>query len=497
MVKLQILLAVGIALLKSSFTSGETYTFPEGFKIGAASASYQIEGGWNEDGKSPSIWDTITQNQVAPCYIEDCSSGNVAADSYHMYEKDLQALEDVGFEVYRFSISWSRIIPDGAEVNMKGIEYYHKIIDGLIERGIKPLVTIYHWDLPQYIQDLGGWTNPLIVDYFAVYADVLFEHYGDKVKDWITFNEPSVFCGEGYGSDTKAPAIPTPGIGDYLCAHHVLLSNAAAYKLYRNKYYNDQQGRVGICLNAGFSYPFDETVDPSIPEKAIQFDLGKFANPIFSKDGGYPDVMVQQIGSKSMNEGRRWSRLPEMTQETKDYIRGTADFLALNYYSSGLAKQREGEPDGISWWADTDLDGGQDPSWKRAKSTWLFRVPQGLQDLLVWIKDRYDNPEVMITENGWSDDGQLDDDDRVEYLQAHLAAVIRAVRDDQCHVTAYTVWSLTDNFEWKMGYTERFGIHYIDFDSADKERVPKKSAQFFKDMIPTKTFEYEVSDRWG
>lgn len=226
-------------------------------------------------------------------------------------------------------------------------------------------------------------------------------------------------------------------------------------------------------------------------DKDIEFNLGKFAHPIFSKDGGYPQVMIDEIGNKSLKEGRPWSRLPAMSTELKEYIKGTADFLALNYYSSGLVRPREDhEYTEVSWWGDTDLNGGQKPEWKRAKSTWLFQVPEGLRDLLIWIKDNYDNPEVMISENGWSDDGELEDYGRVEYLQLHLEALSQAMKSG-CNVTAYTVWSLTDNFEWKMGYVERFGIHYINFLSEAKTRVPKMSALFFKEFLKTRTFTCE------
>lgn len=211
-------------------------------------------------------------------------------------------------------------------------------------------------DLPQYIQDLGGWTNPIIVDYFKEYADVLFAHYGDRVKRWITVNEPSVFCGEGYGYGTKAPAIFSGGVGDYLCAHHVLLANAAVYHMYKEKYFSQQNGQVGICLNSGFNYP-DEGVDPSFAEKAMEFELGKFSNAIFSETGGYPQVMIDQIGNKSEAEGRKKSRLPTFSEEEKRFVKGSADFLALNYYSSRLTRPRVPVPnEKITWWSDTNLD---------------------------------------------------------------------------------------------------------------------------------------------
>jgi len=497
MLSLVVVIAVAV-IINSSPSLADTYTFPSTFKIGAATASYQIEGAWNEDGKSPNIWDTLTHSN--PDFIFDRSNGDVAADSYHLYEKDLDALTYIGFEVYRFSISWSRIIPNGARVNKAGIDYYNKVIDGLIARGIEPLVTMFHWDLPQYLQDLGGWPNRLIVDYYRVYADTLFEHFGDRVKRWITFNEPSVFCGEGYGYGSHAPAIQSSGIGgDYMCAHNVLLSHAAAYHLYKEKYFDQQQGQVGICLNSGFNYPYDETIDASVTDRAQQFELGKFAHPIFTEEGGYPQVMIDLIGAKSQAEGRPWSRLPTFTDEEKDSLRRTSDFFALNYYTSRLTLPRDEDPNvPISWWADTNIDSPVDPSWNRAKSSWLFSVPQGLQDLLNWIKDNYNNPTVLITENGWSDDGEMDDESgRILYIRGHLAAVSRAI-DDGCDIVAYTVWSLCDNFEWARGFTERFGIHYVDFDSADKDRLMKKSAEFFKDLMVTKTFDYDKEHPvWG
>lgn len=286
----------------------------------------------------------------------------------------------------------------------------------------------------------------------------------------------------------KPPSIESLGVGDYLCVHNVLQANAAVYRLYKEKYFKKQRGKVGICLNSVFAWPLNKT-DAIAAERAMQFDLGKYANPIFGEIGGYPQVMIDILGNKSKAEGQPWSRLPTMTPAVRYYIKGTADFLALNYYTSVLVSDRIDDGSGPSWFTDLNVNYHIDPSWKQAKSDWLRSAPQGLHDLLVWIKDRYKNPTVMITENGWSDDGQLEDDGRVEYLKVHLAAVSRAINEKKCNVIAYTVWSLTDNFEWKLGYTERFGIHYIDFNSTDKTRVPKKSAKFFKKFMKTKSFE--------
>lgn len=305
--------------------------------------------------------------------------------------------------------------------------------------------------------------------------------------------------GGGYGDGYHAPGLHSPGVGDYLCAHHVLLSHAAAYHLYKDTYFTEQQGKIGIVVNTGYNYRGDDTVAPEVAERAQEFESGRFANPIFSKEGGYPQVVIDQVNMKSEREGRPWSRLPSMTPAEQAWIQGTADFMALNYYTSSKVWPRPDDPnDSPSIWSDTNVWGFKDDSWKKSASDWLVNCPQGLQDILVYIKNKYDNPFIMITENGWSDlPGVIQDDERVQYVKAHLAAISRAIKESECKVVAYTVWSLTDNFEWARGYTERFGIHYIDFDSAEKTRVPKASAIWFKEFMKTRKFEYEVEGVWG
>ncbi|KAG5671234.1 hypothetical protein PVAND_001443 [Polypedilum vanderplanki] len=429
----------------STLVFAEIYNFPNNFIWGAASASYQIEGAWNVDGKIPSIWDTASHKNNSS--IRDGSTGDDAGMSYYYYEKDIQALKDIGFEVYRFSIAWTRILTKANQVNQKGIDYYNKVIDGLLDVGIQPLVTMYHWDLPQYLQDLGGWTNPAIVKYFEVYADTLFASFGDRVEEWITFNEPKTFCNGGYGEGWDAPEIKTVGnIGSYLCSHHVLLAHANVYHLYKNKYFTKQQGKVGICLDTTFSFPANENVTDELVDKAMHFSLGRYANPIYSADGDYPSVMREAIDQKSENEGRRWSRLPHFTTAQIESLHGAADFLALNYYTSSLI-----QPYSHLGWniadSDSEIHSFHDDSWKRSASSWLVSVPE--------------------------------DDGRVEYLREHLATMSRAITDG-CRVEAYTVWSLTDNFEWMKGYTERFGIYAINFTDPERPRIPKKSVDLMK-----------------
>lgn len=347
-------------------------------------------------------------------------------------------------------------------------------------------ITMYHWDLPQYISDVGGFMDPIIVEYFRTYADVLYRSFGQRVKRWITFNEPYIFCIHGYADGSKPPLIKNEGVGEYICGHNTLKAHAAAYHLYNEKYRNEQKGEVGICFVSHFFYP-DKDVAPQLAEQVQQIMLGWFMNPIFTKNGGYPQVMIDEIARTSQDG---ISRLPAMSDEMKTSLIGAADFLALNYYTSRLVRPQAEVPTVRSWMADTGVDFLVDAKWKRGKSVWLYQVPQGLHDLLVWIKDRYNNPKVMITENGISDDGQLDDDDRVDYLKGHLAAVSTAISKDHCNVVGYTVWSIIDNLEWTQGYTEKFGIYAVNMSSPNKERIAKKSALFFKSMMKDKSFTY-------
>lgn len=345
---------------------------------------------------------------------------------------------------------------------------------------------MYHYDLPQWIQDEGGFLNSNIVQYFELFADTVFKELGSRVKIWITFNEPFDTCIEGYGTGISAPLVKSPGVGEYLCGHNLLLAHAAAFHLYKDQYAADQRGLIGITLDGRFYYPKDSSVGDDVVQRAVQFDIGWFANPIYSHDGGYPKVMIDEINERSKREGRPWSRLPEMTEAVKDYIKGSADFLGYNYYSSRLVQLNSSDYDPNtepSWLSDSRMIYATDPTWKRAKSTWLYSVPQGLHDALVWFKNEYNNPAVFITENGWSDDGELEDDGRIEYLKSHLTSISKAINEDGCNVFGYTAWSIIDNFEWLRGYTEHFGLFSVNLTSLTKERTAKKSASFMHDVI--------------
>lgn len=348
------------------------------------------------------------------------------------------------------------------------------------------MVTLFHWDIPRWLQDLGGLTNPIFVDHFRYFADVLFKNFGSRVKTWITMNEPFNFCTIGYGQATWAPSIRSPGVGEYYCGHFMLLAHAAAYHLYKDKYFNDQRGSIGITLDSRFYYAKNASITTKDLHRAQEYRLGWFAHPLFSRAGGYPKIMVDEIGARSKLEGRPFSRLPHMDENTKALVRGSSDFFGLNYYTSRLLtleKKEYGPDEPPAWFKDSRGIIDIDPNWTCAKSEWLYSVPQGLRHLLNWIKNEYDNPPVLITENGWSDEGELEDDGRIAYFKSHLTAISKAINNDGCDVIGYTAWSLLDSFEWNRGYLEKFGLFAVNLTSPKKERSAKKSAKFLKKFI--------------
>ncbi|KAK7789829.1 hypothetical protein R5R35_007360 [Gryllus longicercus] len=464
-------------------------TFPAGFMFGTATAAYQVEGAWNEDGKGENIWDHMVHEH--PEYIRDNATGDIADDSYHKYEEDVRLLAELGSDFYRFSISWARILPKGdlSQINQLGLNYYDNLINELLDKGIEPLVTMYHWDLPQALQELGGWPNPILVDYFEDYARLLIESYGDRVKHWITFNEPLEFT-MGYAKEAyMPPSINKPGVGDYLATHTVLLAHARVYHMYDTEYRPTQQGNISITLNTDWVEPAsDSPEDIAAQDRMLQFNFGWFAHPIFSEEGDYPQVMRERVAANSEAEGLPRSRLPTFTPEEVAFIRGSSDFLGLNHYTTSIATSGEEGPN-PSRDRDRGSVGCQDPTWPTSASSWLKVAPWGFRKLLNWLHKEYNGVTIMVTENGFSDSGELNDAGRENYYKTYINALWEAIMIDGVNVFAYAAWSALDNFEWTRGYAERFGIYHVNYDDPNLTRTPKSSAQLLKSIFTEKMVE--------
>lgn len=465
-------------------------TFPSGFFWSVATSAYQIEGGWNEDGKGASIWDTFSHQ---PGTIDDGTTGDVACDSYHKYLDDVNALKSLGVKHYRFSLSWARILPTGADAvpNPKGIEYYNNLINALLAAGIEPAVTLYHWDLPQALEDRGGWLNEsVIVPAFREYARHVFAAFGDRVKFWITLNEPYITANAGYGKGKKAPGIKGEGDLVYIAAHNLIKAHAEAYHVYNTQFRPVQKGYIGITLNIVWKEPLDpnNSLDVMAAERSMNFDLGWFANPIYV-DGDYPDVMKKQVLYKSLQQGFPKSRLPEFTEEEKLRVKGTSDFFGLNTYTTRLIQHVQQPTEQPSFFRDQDVREQINPAWLTSGSAWLLVNPPGLRSLLNWIKSHYGNPAIYVTENGISDrNGTMEDWHRIYYYKHYVNNVLKAIDMDQVRVIGYTAWSLMDNFEWEKGISERFGLFHVDFSDPNKPRTPKASAKYYSQLVADNGF---------
>ncbi|BET01143.1 glycoside hydrolases [Nesidiocoris tenuis] len=460
--------------------------FPDGFLFGVASSSFQIEGAWDIDGKGESIWDRATHDK--PKTVADGSNADVACDSYHLYKEDVLLIKSIGFDFYRFSISWPRLLPKGEihDVNESGILYYSNLIDELLANGIEPMVTLYHWDLPQHLQDIGGWMNPLIIDYFADYARLAFERFGDRVKWWITINEPEMVA-IGHGKDWFAPALKHFGTGEYLSAHHLLLAHATAYRIYHTEFRSSQRGQVTIALNMMYHWPKTESkLDKEAAERAMQFQMGWFAEPIYGKKGDYPKIMKDFIGQASKAEGRIKSRLPEFTPEQSSLLKGSSDFFGLQHYTSTVVAHEPEISDPNATHKDLQVTYSSSQNWKGSHIPWLKIVPQGFRECIKWVTAKYGEQNIFVTECGYGDYEEFDslnDDVRIEYFQTYLEEMLKAMNEDGCKVSGFAAWSIFDNFEWFDGLRPKFGLVKVDFKDPNKKRTKKKSAEYFKALI--------------
>jgi len=453
--------------------------FPDGFVWGAATAAYQIEGAWDEDGKGLNIWDVFTKEEG---HIKDGSSGDVACDSYHKYKEDVQLLKNMGLSSYRFSISWARILPNGlGEKNQLGIDYYNNLINELLANDITPAVTLYHWDLPQALEDQGGWLNSSVSTWFEEYSRVCFTEFGDRVKFWITLNEPKETSLQGYGGGTMAPGIIGLGTTAYIAAHNQIRAHAAAYRAYKADFAAAQGGKIGITLNINWGEPRDpaDSGDLDASETYMQFNLGWYAHAIFV-DGKYPEVMRSKIDDKSEEQGFVESRLPQFSDEDSAMILGSSDFLGMNFYTSAIVYPEIADINDVSFYSDQDVSSYQEEAWFASGSSWLYVTPWGIREALKWASRQYNHPDIYITENGYSSKlANLDDLHRVYYYKHYVNQVLKAVKIDGVSVKGYYAWSLLDNFEWGNGYTEKFGLHRVNMSDPARERTPKESSYFF------------------
>ncbi|XP_077982467.1 lactase-like protein [Glandiceps talaboti] len=473
-----------------------TGKFPSGFAWGIATAAYQIEGAWNKDGKGPSIWDTYSHTEGK---VFGNENGDIACDSYHKVEEDVVLLKELGVSHYRFSLSWPRILPNGKNdlVNHDGLSYYHRLINALVEANIQPMVTLYHWDLPQALQDIGGWENDMVAVYFQDYADLCFKEFGDRVKLWITFNEPYEFIYEGFEGGHLAPGFKHQGTSVYRVGHNVLKAHAKAYHVYDKKYRASQNGIVGITLVSNWLIPAtDSKEDREAVNTYLQFMLGWFAHPIFI-NGDYPEIMKERVLHKSLAQGLTSSRLPAFSKEEKTMLKGTADFLGLNYYTTKIVYGKE-TPYTPGYFEDQDLQCRYDDDWPTCGASWLRPVPWGFRKLINYVKENYHNPPIYITENGISDpvlDGdhvlespQIEDTWRVKYLTSHINELLKAYKLDGADIRGYMAWSLMDNFEWSDGFSQRFGLYHVDFTDHQRPRTPKMSVKRYAEIVENNGF---------
>jgi beta-glucosidase len=438
--------------------------FPPTLRLGAATASFQIEGAVHADGRGESIWDTFCR---VPGAVANGDTGDVACDHYHRWESDLDLMAELGLECYRFSIAWPRVLPDGrGPANPAGLDFYRRLAEGLLERGIEPIATLYHWDLPQALQDSGGWGERDTAKRFAEYAQIVATELGDAVSQWITHNEPWVVAFLGHAHGTKAPGVhhwPTA----LRTSHHLLLSHGLALAAMRATL--GDLAEIGIALNQFPIHPAGPGEADRDAARRMDGHLNRwFLDPLLR--GSYPADMV---GCYEALYGP-----PESIRDGDlEIIRQPIDFLGVNYYNP---QRITAAP------TDLPLQARQVPAPPPTTAMGWEVNPDGLHDVLLRLRRDYGPLPVYITENGASFDdppatnGSVDDPERTAYLQGHLAALARAVADG-ADVRRYCVWSLLDNFEWEEGYGRRFGIVHVDFET--QARVPKRSALWYRDFI--------------
>ena len=435
--------------------------FPSDFVWGAATAAYQIEGAWNEGGTGESIWDRFSHT---PERIANGDTGDVACDHYHRWREDVALMKELGLRAYRFSISWPRLLPDGrGRANSTGLDFYSRLVDALLAAGIQPFATLYHWDLPQALQDQGGWPARSTAEAFVQYADLASHWLGDRVKHWMTLNEPYVSAFIGYLEGRHAPG--HSDIDEALAAaHHLLLAHGWTVPVLRR---NGPGAQVGIALNLTTTVPASPSVADRAADRLKDGIINRwFLDPIAAR--GYPDDVVQHYERP----------MPFVQAGDLEAVAAPIDFLGANYYfrtivRSSVIPESENEPRTLF------------PNAERTEMGWEV-YPEGFYEMLARLHHGYRFPAIYVTENGAAypdeigPDGRVDDPKRIAYLKGHLKAMTQALAA-QVPMRGYFVWSLMDNFEWAHGYSKRFGIVYTDYRT--QRRIPKASARWYRSVM--------------
>jgi beta-glucosidase len=445
-------------------TMTHRFEFPPDFLWGAATASYQIEGSPLADGAGPSIWHRFSHT---PGLVANGDTGDVACDHYRRYRSDIALMKEIGLTAYRFSISWSRVLPAGTgRVNENGLDFYRRLVDALLEAGIKPMATLYHWDLPAALDDRGGWLNRDIAGWFADYAQILFDALDDRIAMWVTLNEPWVVTDGGYLHGQLAPGhrnlYETP-----IASHNLLRSHAAAVSAYRAS----GKKQIGIVVNLEPKYAATRSAeDLDATSRADAYMNRQYLDPIFF--GEYPQEMKQLFGEA-------W---PEFPADDFRTIRQPVDFVGINYYKRGVTKNDPRKV--VERASNIHL-----PRSTYTTTDWEV-CAEALTDILLWVDERYGKLPLYITENGAAfydpptpRNSRVDDPLRVDYLRDHLRAARQAM-ERGADLRGYFVWSLLDNFEWAQGYSKRLGIVHVDYST--QQRTPKQSAKFYADVIRTR-----------
>jgi beta-glucosidase len=432
-------------------------SFPSDFVWGAATASYQIEGAAHEEGRGESVWDRFC---ATPGKVRAGDSGDVACDFYHRYRDDVRLMKELGLDAFRFSIAWPRVLPDGrGAVNEKGLDFYDRLVDELLGAGIEPFVTLFHWDTPQALEDVGGWPVRATAEAFVEYAEVVAGRLGDRVRHWITHNEPWVYAWIGHAWGMHAPG-RTKEVDAVAAGHHLLLSHGWAVEAIRRV---SPEARVGITLDLTQAFPANETPEDEAAAWQVDGEENRwFLDPLFR--GAYPPDLLE----------RNELVAPLVHDTDLDAISVPIDFLGVNNYSRFVVAAAAEGPRKTT-----------NPEAQHTDMGWEV-YPDGLHGVLVRVAQDYAPAAIYVTENGAAfgdvrvHDGSVHDPERTAYLSSYIEAVSRAVADGS-PVKGYFVWSLLDNFEWAFGYSKRFGIVYIDFPTL--ERVPKDSFYWYRDLI--------------